>query len=214
MLFVWGVEDLFDAEKHDLIVPLVNALGKRTFKSDRLKDVAIQMAFHEGAKRGKTNTLWNCITSIMRSPLRNMLGDCIGLGTMANQIKSFGFLLEQADQGDLDKANEEYAGEHHEKFRQAIDKAPGSTPPAGSRHSRFSEKTEDVEETSTDTVPLVTFPEPVQVAFDDKGVPILNGMDPTKVPFAGLSILERVERAKMMREERQKKEAETGSSTD
>ena len=37
-------------------------------------------------------------------------------------------------------------------------------------------------------------------------------MDPTKVPIAGLSILERVERAKRMKEERQK-EAETGSST-
>ena len=30
------------------------------------------------------------------------------LGTMANQIKSFQFLLRQADQGDLDKAKEAY----------------------------------------------------------------------------------------------------------
>ena len=37
-----GVSNLFKAGKHDLVVPLVNALGKRTFKSDRLKDVAIQ----------------------------------------------------------------------------------------------------------------------------------------------------------------------------
>ena len=27
-----GVENLFEAGKHDLVVPLVNALGKRTFK--------------------------------------------------------------------------------------------------------------------------------------------------------------------------------------
>ena len=47
-----GVSNLFEAEKHDLVVPLVKALGKRTFKSDRLRDVAIQMAFYEGAKRG------------------------------------------------------------------------------------------------------------------------------------------------------------------
>ena len=30
----------------------MNALGKRTFKGDRLKDEAIQMAFYEGAQRG------------------------------------------------------------------------------------------------------------------------------------------------------------------
>ena len=124
-----------------------------------------------------------------------------------NQV--FQFLLEQADQGDLDTAKEKFADENFEKFRQAIDKAPEPVPPAGSRHSRFSEKTEAIEEASTDTVPLITFPEPIQVAFDDKGVPILNGMDPTKVPIAGLSILERVERAKRMREERLKKGTET-----
>ena len=72
-----------------------------------------------------------------------------------------------------------------------------SAPPAGSRHSRFTEKDQNLID---------------QVTFDDKGVPILNGMDPTKVPIAGLSILERVERAKRMREERRKKETETGSS--
>ena len=36
-------------------------------------------------------TLWKYIANIRRSPLRNMLMDCIGLGTMANQIKSFHF---------------------------------------------------------------------------------------------------------------------------
>ena len=40
-----GVSNLFEAGKHDLIVPLVNALGKRTFKSDCLKVVAIRHAF-------------------------------------------------------------------------------------------------------------------------------------------------------------------------
>ena len=44
--------NLFKAGRHDLVVPLVNALGKRTFKSERLKEEAIQMAFYEGAKRG------------------------------------------------------------------------------------------------------------------------------------------------------------------
>ena len=44
-----GVENLFEAGKHDLVVPLVNALGKRTFKSKSLKEEAIQTAFREGA---------------------------------------------------------------------------------------------------------------------------------------------------------------------
>ena len=47
-----GVSSLFEAGRHDLVVPLVNALGKRTFKSKSLKEVAIQTAFWEGAKRG------------------------------------------------------------------------------------------------------------------------------------------------------------------
>ena len=48
----WGVSNLFEAGKHDLVAPLVNALGKRTFKCKRLKDVAIQWAFLGGAQRG------------------------------------------------------------------------------------------------------------------------------------------------------------------
>ena len=51
-LLIGVSENLFEAGRHDLVVPLVNALGKRTFKSDRLKDVAIRTAFREGAKRG------------------------------------------------------------------------------------------------------------------------------------------------------------------
>ena len=37
-----GVDNLFKAGKHDLVVPLVNALGKRTFKGESLKEEAIQ----------------------------------------------------------------------------------------------------------------------------------------------------------------------------
>ena len=203
-----GVSNLFEAGRHDLVVPLVNALGKRTFKSNSLKDVAIQMAFCEGAKRGNQDI----VELYYEHPAITSGEYAVGLYASWNYGKPnqvFQFLLEQADQGDLDMAKKKYAMRCYEKFRQAIDKAPEPTPPAGSRHSRFSEKTEAIEETSTDTVPLITFPKPLEVAFDDKGVPILNGMDPTKVPIAGLSILERVERAKRMREERQKKGTET-----
>ena len=42
--------------------------------------------------------------------------------------------MEQADQGDLDKAKEKYANKKYPQFRQAIDKAFKAAPPAGSRH--------------------------------------------------------------------------------
>ena len=51
-----------------------------------------------------------------------------------NQV--FRFLLEQADQGDLDMVKEKYADEDSTKYRQAIDEAPKPVPPAGSRHRR------------------------------------------------------------------------------
>ena len=42
---ICGGVSMFKAGRHDLVVPLVNAFGKRTFKSKRLKDVAIRMHF-------------------------------------------------------------------------------------------------------------------------------------------------------------------------
>ena len=41
--------------------------------------------------------------------------------------------MKQADQGDLEAVNEEYADKEYETFRLAIDEAPKSVPPAGSR---------------------------------------------------------------------------------
>ena len=58
-----GVSNLFKAGRHDLVVPLVNALGKRTFKSKSLKEEAIQTAFDEGAEEA-IKTLWNYIANI------------------------------------------------------------------------------------------------------------------------------------------------------
>ena len=46
-----GVFNLFEAGRHDLIAPLVNALGKRTFNGRNLKDAAIQWAFEEGTRK-------------------------------------------------------------------------------------------------------------------------------------------------------------------
>ena len=104
----WGVSNLFEAGRHDLVVPFVNALGKRTFKSDRLKEEAIQMAFGEGAERGNQDIVGlYCEHPAVTSEkyaygLRESWND-----GEPNQV--FPFLLEQADQGDLGKAKEEYA---------------------------------------------------------------------------------------------------------
>ena len=48
----WGVVNLFNAEKHDSVIPLINALEKRQFNGRNLKDVAIRQAFYRGAFRG------------------------------------------------------------------------------------------------------------------------------------------------------------------
>ena len=48
----WGVINLFDAKKHDSVIPLINALEKRQFNGRNLKNVAIQRAFYQGAEKG------------------------------------------------------------------------------------------------------------------------------------------------------------------
>ena len=130
-----GVINLFRAGKRDLVAPLVNALGKRTFKGDRLKGQAIQMAFGEGTERGYQDIVelyceHHAITSGAYA---------VGLKNSWNKDKPnqvFPFLLKQADQGDLDEAKEVYADEGYEQFRHAIDTAPKPVPPAGTRHRR------------------------------------------------------------------------------
>ena len=47
-----GVYNLFNAKKHDSVIPLINALEKRQFNGRKLKNVAIQRAFYQGASRG------------------------------------------------------------------------------------------------------------------------------------------------------------------
>ena len=103
-----GCQYLFRAGRHDLVVPLVNALGKRTFKSNILKEEAIQMAFYEGAERGNQDI----VEEYHEHPAITSEEYAVGLyeswnNGEPNQI--FPFLLKQADQGDLDKAKEEYA---------------------------------------------------------------------------------------------------------
>jgi len=48
--------------------------------------------------------------------------------------QGFEFLLEQADQGDLETIKKKCGGKHYLQLRQGIDKGPEPIPPAGSRH--------------------------------------------------------------------------------
>ena len=115
-----------------MVVPLVNALGKRTFKSERLKDVAIQVAFYEGAKRGNQDI----VELYCEHPAITSEKYADGLYASWNNGKPnqvFPFLLEQADQGDLDMAKEKYAIRIMKSSVKPLTKHLESAPPAGSR---------------------------------------------------------------------------------
>ena len=126
-----GVFYLFKVGRHDLVVPLVDALGKRTFRSARLKDLVIRHAFYEGADRGNQYfvELYYEHSAITAEDYADGLY-ASWKGGNPNQV--FQFLLEQADQGDLMHAEGRYAVDYPE-FGQVIDKAFETAPPAGSR---------------------------------------------------------------------------------
>ena len=86
----WGVCNLFNAGRHDLVAPFVNALGKRTFNGRSLKDAAILRAFNSGAEGGNQDfvELYHEHPAITAG---DYAGDCMHLGTEANQTKSFIF---------------------------------------------------------------------------------------------------------------------------
>ena len=132
-----GYQELFEAEKHDLVVPLVHALGKRTFKSDRLKEEAIQTAFYEGARSGNQDIVKVYCEHPGVTPEKYAYGLYLSWNNgEPNQV--FPLLLKQADQDDLEEVKKRIEYKMFSRFCQAIDEAPGPVPPAGTRHSRFS----------------------------------------------------------------------------
>ena len=123
-----GVDNLFKAGKHDLVVPLVNALGKRTFKSKRLKEVAIQRAFWEGAERGNQDIVeLYCEHPAITS--EKYAGGLYASWNNGKPNQVFQFLLEQADQGDLDMAKEKYAYETMQSSVKPLTKHPNQSHP-------------------------------------------------------------------------------------
>jgi hypothetical protein len=196
-----SVRRLLEANKHDHVIPLINALQSSTLNI-RLKDIAIRQAFYEGAERG----IKDIVETLHEHPAIMSGSYVTGLSKSWGNPTIFQFLLSRADQGDLAAALQSSDSRITSEFRKAIDRAFSKAPHAGIRHARFLEKTLAAKKFSSDT--LIVFPPPIEVQFDSNGLPILHGFDPTKVPFKGLSILERVERAKRLKELQQKREAE------
>ena len=156
-LLVWVSSNLLEAGMHDLVVPLVNALGTRTFKSSRLKEEAIQTAFLEGARRGKQEIVELYCEHPAVTSEKYAMGLYLSWNNgEPNQV--FPFLLKQADQDDLEAAKKRIEYWLFSTFCQAIDDVFKLVPPAGARRSRFVEKTEAIEETSIEALPPKTLP--------------------------------------------------------
>ena len=100
-----GVTNLFNAKKHDSVIPLINALEKRQFNGRKLKNVAIQGAFYEGAWRG----IKYFVEEFHEHPAITSEEYAYGLiySWENDKSKTFPFLLTQADQGDLEKVKKQ-----------------------------------------------------------------------------------------------------------
>jgi hypothetical protein len=133
-----GVANLFDAKKHDSVIHLINALGKRKFNGRPLKNVAIQQAFYRGASRG----INNIVERLHEHPAITHEGYANGLKVSCenDKLKTFPFLLSQADLGDLEKVKDYDKYKNDSEFCKAIDDATKTAPLAGTRHRRFFER--------------------------------------------------------------------------
>jgi hypothetical protein len=137
----WGVSNLFDAEKHDSVIPLINALEKRKFNGRKLKNVAIQQALMSGAERG----IKNIVERLHEHPAitHEEYADGLVRSWEHTSVDVFQFLLDQADKDDLVEAKKTYRYKIDEKFREAIDKATSALsngPSRVPRHARPAER--------------------------------------------------------------------------
>ena len=135
MAVEWGVINLINAKKHDSVIPLINALEKRQVNGRNLNNVAIQQAFHQGAKRGIKYIVEELHEHLAITPVWYACG--LLNSWDHDQLKTFPFLLTQADQGDLKKVKEVVMYKNNQEFRKAIDDTFESAPPVGTRYLRF-----------------------------------------------------------------------------
>ena len=98
-----GVYNLFKAEKHTSVCPLIGAFENRLFNGRCLKDVAIRETFYQGTLRSIKGIVkeFHDHPAITSREYANRLRDsCVYVESKT----SFPFLLAHADQGDLEEA--------------------------------------------------------------------------------------------------------------
>jgi hypothetical protein len=140
----WGVTNLFYAKKYDSVIPLINALEERQFNGMNLKSVAIQWAFYQGASRGIKNIVerFHEHSAITHEEYAKGLIESWNWDKLKTALL---FLLDQADQGDLESVKEDDKYKKDQEFRKAIDGAFSNAESAGARHARPAERAERAE---------------------------------------------------------------------
>jgi hypothetical protein len=136
-----GVRALFNAKKHDSVIPLIDALEKRTFIGRKLNDIAIRKAFDEGAHRRIKDIVEKLHDHPAITPKVYVDRLMRSWDLWGKSDPTVSFLLDHADQGDLDEAKkrDKYKNGNGRflEFREAIDDAIPKAESAGSRHDRF-----------------------------------------------------------------------------
>ena len=127
----YGIRDLFYVEKHDSVIPLIDALESSTF-SRKVKNAVIQPAFYEGAKRGIKYFEEKFYKRSAITPNEYAKG-LFGSWYHDNSKEAFQFLLAQADQGDLEEVKKDDKYKKYQKVREVIDDAFPKAGPAGER---------------------------------------------------------------------------------
>ena len=134
---------MFNAEKYTSVIPLINALEERPVDGETLGNEAVNGHLLMEQSMASKILLRNYMTILQLDP-NVMPMEGWQLGNMMNRIRYSHFLLDQADQGDLEKAQEEDAYNDCPKFRQAIGEALKAAPPIGTRHDRFYGRTTSI----------------------------------------------------------------------
>jgi hypothetical protein len=145
-----GVMNLSVAERYDYVIHLIDSLGKRQFNGRKLKNVAVQCAFYEGALRG----IKYFAEEFYEHPAITSERYVDGLinSWMHDKAKTaFPILLSHADQCDLEKAKEDAIYRDNAEFRDAIDDAIPNAGPLRSRIQRPKRRVELVKEAFSET---------------------------------------------------------------
>jgi hypothetical protein len=145
-----AVIDLFKANKHDSVIPLIDALEKRTFNGRRFKNVAVQCAFYEGACYGIKDIVREFHEHLAITSEEYAKG-LIGSWEHGKSKTTFPFLLSQADQGDLEEVKKRAKYKQDPKFSKAIDDAFLKAEHAGARQNRPKRRAELVKEAFNET---------------------------------------------------------------